>query len=45
MKAESRWGSSFVDNLSKDLQKTLPNVKGFSRTNIFLYHKILQTLY
>ena len=35
MKAESRWGSSFVDNLSKDLQKTLPNVKGFSRTNIF----------
>lgn len=35
MKAESRWGSGFVSALAQDLQATLPDVKGFSRTNIF----------
>lgn len=35
IKAESRWGSKFVDALSTDLRKELPDVKGFSRTNIF----------
>ena len=35
MKAESRWGSSFIRNLSRDLQNSLPDVKGFSRTNLF----------
>jgi len=47
MKAESRWGSGFVDALSSDLQRYLPTVKGFSRTNLFyiikfyrLYSKI-----
>ncbi len=35
MKAESRWGSAFISNLSRDLQEALPDVKGFSRTNLF----------
>ena len=35
MKAESRWGSRFVDALSADLRTMLPNIKGFSRTNLF----------
>ena len=35
MKAENRWGNGFVDNLAKDLQVILPDVKGFSRTNLF----------
>lgn len=39
MKAESRWGSKFVDALSDDLRKELPDAKGFSRTNIFYMAK------
>ena len=34
MKAESRWGSSFMETLSKDLQAKLPMAKGFSSTNL-----------
>lgn len=34
MKAESRWGSAFIRQLSIDLKSMLPNVKGFSRTNL-----------
>lgn len=33
------WGSSVVETLSKDLQKELPNQKGFSRTNLFSMKK------
>ena len=39
MQAESRWGSKFVDALSADLKKELPDAKGFSRTNIFYMTK------
>ena len=39
MKAESRWGSKFIDALSADLRKELPDAKGFSRTNIFYMTK------
>ena len=39
MKAESRWGSKFIDTLSADLRKELPDAKGFSRTNIFYMTK------
>ena len=39
MKAESRWGKKFVDNLSADLRKELPDARGFSRTNIFYMSK------
>lgn len=34
MKAESRWGSGFIDDLSKDLQQELPTIKGWSHTNL-----------
>ena len=34
MKAESRWGSSFMEMLSKDLRAALPMAKGFSSTNL-----------
>ena len=34
MKAKSRWGSAFIRQLSIDLKSILPNVKGFSRTNL-----------
>ena len=34
MKAESRWGSGFIDDLSKDLQQELPTIKGWSPTNL-----------
>ena len=29
-----KWGESFVSNLSKDLTKEFPNIKGFSVTNL-----------
>ena len=32
--AESRWGSGFIEALSKDLQELLPAVKGLSPTNL-----------
>ena len=35
MEAERRYGSKFIRNLSQDLQALLPDVKGFSRTNLF----------
>ena len=34
LKAKSQWGSGFYDTLSKDLKKVIPNVKGFSATNL-----------
>lgn len=33
-KAESKWGSGFFDILSQDLRSALPDVKGFSVTNL-----------
>lgn len=33
-KADSKWGSKFYETLSKDLQKEIPNVQGFSSTNL-----------
>ncbi len=33
------WGSSVVDELSKDLKKIFPNQKGFSRSNLFYMKK------
>ena len=32
--AESRWGSGFIENLSKDLQQIMPSIKGLSTTNL-----------
>ena len=34
MKAEERWKNSFWENLSDDLQTSLPDIKGFSVTNL-----------
>ena len=36
---DSDWGSSVVEILAKDLQKELPNQKGFSRSNLFSMKK------
>ncbi len=33
-KIESKWGTSFYETLSSDLTKAIPNVKGFSVTNL-----------
>lgn len=32
---QSKWGSSVVEQLSKDLNREFPNQKGFSRSNLF----------
>lgn len=34
LKAEERWHDNFWKNLSEDLQTSLPNIKGFSITNL-----------
>lgn len=33
-KAESKWGSGFFDNLSKDMKEILPGVEGLASTNL-----------
>ena len=34
LKAEARWGSKFMENLSRDLKELLPESKSFSPTNL-----------
>lgn len=36
---KSKWGSSVVEELAKDLKREFPNHKGFSRSNIFSMKK------
>ena len=43
-KAESRWGSGFMKNLSRDLKEINPNATCFSETNL-LYMKNFYRLY
>ena len=43
-KAESRWGSGFMKNLSRDLKEVNPNATCFSETNL-LYMKNFYRLY
>ena len=43
-KAESRWGDGFFRNLSRDLQDSLPGIKGLSETNL-KYTKCFYLLY
>jgi predicted nuclease of restriction endonuclease-like (RecB) superfamily len=31
----AKWGSGFIDQLSKDLKEEFPAMGGFSRTNLF----------
>lgn len=44
LKAESRWGSGFMKNLSKDLRELNPEATCFSQTNL-LYMKNFYLLY
>lgn len=32
---QARWGDSIVDILARDLRREFPDLKGFSRTNLF----------
>ncbi len=36
------WGNSIVENLSKDLKAEFPNMKGFSRRNLFYMKKFYE---
>ncbi|HRZ97093.1 MAG TPA: PDDEXK nuclease domain-containing protein [Paludibacter sp.] len=36
---KSRWGSGFIDQLSKDLKTEFPEMSGFSRSNLFAMRK------
>ncbi len=44
MHVEERWGESVIMQLSNDLKRELPNVEGFSKTNIY-YCKKFYLLY
>ncbi len=35
----AKWGSGFIDQLSKDLKKEFPDMNGFSRSNLFAMKK------
>ena len=35
----AKWGSGFIEQLSKDLKKEFPNMTGFSRANLFYIKK------
>jgi len=37
-----KWGTSVVEELSKDLKKAFPNQKGFSRSNLFSMRKLYE---
>lgn len=36
---EAKWGTGFIDQLSKDLKSEFPDIKGFSRSNLFAIKK------
>jgi predicted nuclease of restriction endonuclease-like (RecB) superfamily len=36
---ESNWGINLIGQIEKDLRKEFPNVKGFSRRNLFYMRK------
>lgn len=42
--AELGWGAKVVDQLSKDLRREFPEIKGFSRTNL-LYMRLFAQAY
>ena len=35
----AKWGTGFIDQLSKDLKKEFPDISGFSRSNLFAMKK------
>lgn len=44
MQKQSDWGSKFLDNVSKDLKRNLPDIKGFSKSNLN-YISVFYSLY
>lgn len=43
-KAEERWGSGVVEQVSLDLQTEFPNEKGFSERNLWYMKKVVPAL-
>ena len=39
---KAQWGSSFIEQLSKDLREEFPEMTGFSRTNLFRMKRFYQ---
>jgi len=39
---KAKWGSGFIEQLSKDLRKEFPEMTGFSRTNLFRMKRFYQ---
>lgn len=44
LKNNNTWGSSFIDNLAKDLKFYYPNIKGMSSRNLRYMKKICNYL-
>lgn len=45
LKAESKWGDGIIQAISQDLRENLPDVKGFSVTNIYYIKKFYLLYY
>ncbi len=39
---DSKWGSKFIESMAKDIKKEFPDLKGFSRTNLFSMKKFYE---
>jgi hypothetical protein len=39
---KTKWGSKFIEQMSLDLKKEFPKLKGFSRTNLFYIKKFYE---
>ena len=39
---QTAYGTGFLDQLSKDLQKEFPDMKGFSKTNLYNIRRLYQ---
>jgi len=37
---QSKWGSGFIEQTAKDLRKEFPNIKGFSKANLYLMRRL-----
>lgn len=39
---KAKWGARFIENMAKDIKKEFPELKGFSRTNLFSMKKFYE---
>ncbi len=39
---KAKWGAKFIENMAKDIKKEFPELKGFSRTNLFSMKKFYE---